>query len=324
MTDSSDHYHRPSPVTGEKINPLDEVRYYGIPTLLRAPIAETLDGLDVALVGVPFDAGATNRPGARLGPREIRNQSSLTRKIHPVTRIDPFKSCRAADVGDVRFENVFSLEAAHAEIEAFFRPIQQAGVKPLTAGGDHSITYPILRAIAKDRPLGLIQFDSHPDTWDDWKGSAIHHGAPFRRAVEDGLIDPKRTVQVGLRGPQNDTWGWDYSIDSGMRVIFMDEAARIGIDEVITETRRVVGDGPVYLSFDIDGIDPAYAPGTGTPEIGGFTTLEAQTFLRGLRGIDLVGADVVEVSPPLDPCGNTALVGAGMMYELLCLLAEPR
>ncbi len=318
----TDHYRRPSPVTGEEIDPLDEVRYYGIPTFLRAPIAQSLEGLDIALAGVPFDAGATNRPGARHGPREIRNQSQLTRRIHPSTRIDPFALCRVADVGDVRFEDVFSLEAAHAAIEAFFGRLHQAGARPLTAGGDHSITYPILRAIAGEGPIGLIQFDSHPDTWDEWKGSRIHHGAPFRRAVEEGLIDPKRTVQVGLRGPQNDTWGWDYSIESGMRVIFMEEVARIGIDQVIAETRRVVGGGPVYLSFDIDGLDPAFAPGTGTPEIGGFTTLEAQTFLRGLRGLWLVGADVVEVSPPFDPSGNTALAGAGMMYELLCLLAE--
>ncbi len=317
----TEHYRRPSPVTGDPIDPLDEVRYYGIPTFLRAPVAETLDGLDVALVGVPFDAGATNRPGARHGPREIRNQSSLTRRIHPTFRIDPFALCRVADVGDVRFEDVFDLATAHATIEAFFARIHAAGVVPLTAGGDHSITYPILRALAAEAPVGLVQFDSHPDTWDDWKGSSIHHGAPFRRAVEDGLVDPARTVQVGLRGPQNDTEGWDYAVDRGMRVIFMEEAARMGLEAVIAETRRVVGDGPAYLTFDIDGIDPAFAPGTGTPEIGGFTTLEAQRFLRGLRGVRLVGADVVEVAPPWDPSGGTALVGAGVMYEVLCLIA---
>jgi guanidinopropionase len=318
----TDHYRRPSPVTGKKINPIDEVRYFGVPTFMRAPIAAGLEDLDIALVGVPFDAGATNRPGARHGPREIRNQSSLTRRIHPTTRIDPFELCRVADVGDVLFDNVFSLEAAHDAIETFFARLHEAGVAPLTAGGDHSISYPILRAIADLAPIGLIQIDSHTDTWDEFKGSRIHHGAPFRRAVEDGLIDPQRTVQVGIRGPQNVTEGWDYSADSGMRVLFMDEVARIGIDDVITEIRRVVGDRPVYLSFDIDSLDPAFAPGTGTPEIGGLTTLEAQTLLRGLRGLSFVGADVVEVSPPFDPSGNTALVGAGMMYELLCLLAE--
>jgi guanidinopropionase len=318
----SDHYRRPSPVTGEEIDPLDEVRYYGVPTLLRAPLADGLADLDIALVGVPFDGGATNRPGARYGPREIRNRSQLTRRIHPTTRIDPFAVCRVADVGDVRVDDVFSLAAAHARIEAFFARLQEAGVAPLAAGGDHSVSYPILRAIACGEPLGLIQFDAHPDTWDEWMGSRIHHGTPFRRAVEDGLIDPRRTVQIGLRGPQNDTEGWDWAVDSGMRAIFMEEATRLGIEAVIAETRRVVGDGPVYLSFDIDGLDPAFAPGTGTPEIGGFTTLEAQRLLRGLRGLQLVGADVVEVSPPFDPGGGTALVGAGMMYELLCLLAE--
>ena len=271
----ADHYRRPSPVTGDEIDPLDEVRYYGIPTLLRAPAADSLDGLDVALVGVPFDAAATNRPGARHGPREIRNQSQLTRRIHPVFRFDPFERCRVADVGDVRFRDVFHIEAAHEAIEEFFTRIRQTGVRPLAAGGDHSITYPILRALAADGPVGLIQFDSHPDTWDEWMGSRVHHGSPFRHAVEDGLIDPRRTVQVGLRGPQNDTWGWDYSVESGMRVIFMHEAIEIGLDEVIAETRGVVGDGPVYLTFDIDGLDPVYAPGTGTPEIGGFTTAEA-------------------------------------------------
>jgi guanidinopropionase len=318
----TDHYRLRSPVTGEEINPIDEVRYYGVPTFMRAPLATGLEGLDIALAGVPFDAAATNRPGTRHGPREIRNQSSLTRRIHPTMRIDPFELCRVADVGDVCFDNVFSLEAAHDAIEAFFCHLQTAGVAPLTAGGDHSITYPILRAIAGPEPIGLIQVDSHTDTWDSFKGSRIHHGAPFRRAVEDGLIDPRRTVQIGIRGAQNTTEGWDYSVDSGMRVLFMDEVQRIGIDAVIAETRGVVGDGPLYLSFDIDGLDPAFAPGTGTPEIGGFTTLEAQTLLRGLRGLHLVGADVVEVSPPFDSSGNTALAGAGMMYELLCLLVE--
>ena len=318
----TDPHRQRSPVTGEEINTIDEVRYFGVPTFMRSPLAASLEGLDVALVGVPFDAGSTNRPGARHGPREIRNQSSLTRRIHPTMRIDPFELCRVADVGDVRFDNVFSLEAAHGEIEEFFAHLHKGGVAPLTAGGDHSITYPILRAVAGPGPIGLIQFDSHTDTWDDFKGSRIHHGAPFRRAVEDGLIDPRRTVQIGIRGAQNHTEGWDYSIDSGMRVIFMEEVARIGIDEAIAETRRVVGDRPFYLSFDIDGLDPVFAPGTGTPEIGGFTTLQAQTLLRGLRGLPLVGADVVEVSPPFDPSGNTALAGAGMMYELLCLLAE--
>ncbi len=318
----ADHYRQRSQVTGTEGNPMDEVRYVGIPSFMRAPVATTLDDLGIGIVGVPFDAAVTNRPGARHGPREIRNQSSNMRTIHPVTRVNPYELCRVADVGDVGFEHVYDLERAHGEIEAFYRRLHEAGVVPLTAGGDHSITYPILRAIADQAPVGLIQIDSHTDTWDEFKGSRIHHGSPFRRAVEDNLIDPRRTVQLGIRGAQNVTEGWDYSLKSGMRVIFMHEVAQLGISGVIEETRRVVGNGPLYISFDIDGLDPAYAPGTGTPEVGGFTTREAQTLLRGLRGLDLVGADLVEVSPPFDPSGATALAGASMMYELLCLLAE--
>ncbi len=319
----TDHYYRRrSPVTGKDFSPMDEPRFVDLPTFMRTPLATTLDDLDIGLVGVPFDGGVTNRPGARHGPREIRSQSSLTRKIHPVTRVDPFDLCRVADVGDVCFEHLYSLEEAHAEVEDFFVHLHQAGVAPLTAGGDHSITYPILRAIAGEAPLGLIQIDAHTDTWDEFKGSRLHHGSPFRRAVEDGLIDPRRTVQIGIRGPQNVTDGWDFSAACGMRVLFMHELARTGIDEAIAETRRVVGDGPAYVSFDIDSLDPAFAPGTGTPEIGGLTTLEAQSLVRGLRGMDLKGADVVEVSPPFDPSGTTALAGASMMYELLCILAE--
>ncbi len=318
----SDHYKRRSPITGRDGDPMDEPRFLGLSTFMRTPLAATLDGLDVGLAGVPFDAGVTNRPGARHGPREIRNQSSMTRKIHPLTRVNPFELCRVADVGDVTFDDLFSLEAAHGEIEAFFRRLHGAGVAPITAGGDHSITYPILAAIAREAPLGLVQVDAHTDTWGEFKGSRLHHGSPFRRAVEDGLIDPCRTVQIGIRGAQNVTDGWDFSAASGMRVFFMHEVADIGLGRMIADTRQILGDGPFYVSFDVDSLDPAFAPGTGTPEIGGLTTLEAQTLLRGLRGLDLRGADVVEVSPPFDPSGITAMTGATLMYELLCLLAE--
>ncbi|MFQ5527107.1 MAG: agmatinase [Thermoanaerobaculia bacterium] len=316
-----DHYHRTSPVTGESSNPMDDPRFMGMPTFMRTPIATTLEGLDIALVGVPLDSGVTNRPGTRHGPREIRNQSSNMRKIHPVTRINPYESCKVADVGDVRFESIFDLGRAHDDIERFFRKLCEAGVVPLAAGGDHSISYPILEAVAAQGPVGLIQIDAHTDTWDEFMGSRIHHGASFRRAAEDGLIDPRRTVQIGIRGAQGFSDGWDYSEQTGMRLLFMHEVARLGIDRVVDEARRIVGDGPVYLTFDIDSIDPAFAPGTGTPEIGGFTTLEAQRLLWGLDGLDFVGADVVEVSPPFDPSGNTALVGATVMYEAVCLLA---
>lgn len=298
-------------------------RFTGIPTFMRAPYAAEIKDIDIAMAGVPYDGGVTNRPGARHGPREIRNQSSFMRGIHHVSRINPFETCRVADVGDVPFLEAHHPDKAMAEIEAFYRDIHAAGALPLSAGGDHSVTHPIFRAIAApDAPIGMVHVDAHTDTWDSWQGNKFNHGAPFRRAVEDGVLDPKRAVQIGIRGPQNVFDGWDFSINSGMRVIFMEEFTELGVDAVIEEARRVVGAGPVYISFDVDGLDPVYAPGTGTPEVGGITTVEAQKLLRGLRGLNLIGGDVVEVAPPFDPSGNTALVGATIMFEILCLLAE--
>ncbi|MBL95537.1 MAG: Guanidinopropionase [Alphaproteobacteria bacterium MarineAlpha3_Bin5] len=297
-------------------------RFMGIPTFMRTPLQENPEGLDIALVGIPYDGGVTNRPGARHGPREIRNMSTMSRSIHHVSRVDPYSLCAIADVGDVPFSQSHIPEKAMAEIETFFSSIHAAGAIPLSAGGDHSVTYPIFRAVGAKAPVGMIHIDAHTDTWDAWQGNKFNHGAPFRRAVEDGVLDPKRTVQIGIRGAQNFSDGWDFSLEKGMRVIFMEEFTKIGIDAVIAEARRVVGDAPTYISFDVDGLDPVYAPGTGTPEIGGITTKEAQALLRGLSGLNLIGGDVVEVAPPFDPSGNTALVGATMMYEILCLLAE--
>ena len=318
----SDHYLIRSPVTGEEYAPMRAPRFTGIPTFMRAPLAGSLDGLDVALVGVPFDGGVTNRTGARHGPREIRNMSSLMRPVHHVTRVDPYAICSVADAGDVRFGTLFEAARAIGDIETFFGKLHEAGVAPLSAGGDHAITYPIFRAIARDRPVGMVHIDAHTDTWDETFGARFHHGAPFRLATEEGLLDPKRTIQIGIRGAQFSTEPWDYSLEKGMRVVFMEEFARAGVEAVIEEARAVVGGGPTYVSFDVDGLDPVYAPGTGTPEIGGLTTREAQALLRGLRGLDIVGGDVVEVAPPFDPSGNTALVAATMMYEILCLMAE--
>jgi guanidinopropionase len=303
-------------------NPMTAPRYTQIPSFMRAPIATDLTDLDIGLVGVPYDGGTTNRPGARHGPREIRNQSSLTRSIHHVTRVNPYQLCSVADVGDVPFTHLFEIERVMVDIEAFYSQLHQANVVPVSAGGDHSITLPIFRAIAKDEPIGMVHIDAHTDTWDEFLGSKFTHGAPFRRAVEEGLLDPKRTVQIGIRGAQNSSEGWDFSLNSGMRVIFLEEFTDLGVGEVIEQARNVVGSGPVYISFDVDGLDPVYAPGTGTPEIGGITTVEAQRLLLGLRGLDIRGGDVVEVAPPFDPSGNTALVGATIMYEIICLVAE--
>ena len=301
---------------------MSDPRYMGLPTFMRTQFSRALDELDIALVGVPYDGGTTNRPGARHGPREMRDMSSLMRAIHHVTHINPYQLCRVADVGDVPFQKVFLVEHVLADIENFYRTLHDKNVIPISAGGDHSITFPIFRAIARNEPLGMIHIDAHTDTWDEFQGSKFTHGAPFRRAVEEGLLDPKRTVQIGIRGAQNTAEGWDYSINSGMRVIFIEEFDEIGVEAVIDEARKVVGDQPTYISFDVDGLDPVYAPGTGTPEVGGITTIDAQRLLRGCRGLDLRGGDVVEVSPPFDPTGNTSLVGVTMMYEILCLIAE--
>jgi len=294
----------------------------GIPTFMRTPYQKDPRGLDIALIGVPYDGGVTNRAGARHGPRDIRDKSSMMRSIHHVTKVNPYDLCSIADIGDVPFQEVFRHEKVVEDIEAFYRKIFEDKVIPLSAGGDHSITYPILKAIAKDQPVGLIHIDAHTDTWDEFQGSKFMHGTPFRRAHEDGLIDASRTIQIGIRGAQNTSEGWDYSLEQGMRVVFMEEFTKLGVDAVIHEALEVAVSGPTYLSFDVDGLDPVYTPGTGTPEIGGITTIEAQALLRGLRGLDFIGGDVVEVAPPFDPSGNTSLVGATLMYEILCLLAE--
>lgn len=297
-------------------------RYTGICTFMRTPLADDPEGLDIALVGVPYDGGVENRGGQRHGPREIRNASTMLRTIHHVTRFNPYESCRIADVGDAPIKAVYDIQGAHADIKTFFDRIHTAGAVPLSAGGDHSISLPILRALAADGPVGMIHIDAHTDTCDEELGERYTHGTPFRRAVEEGILDATRTIQIGIRGAQNSPEGWDYSAESGMRVVYMEEFADLGVEAVIREARSVVGDGPTYLSFDIDSLDPAFAPGTGTPEIGGLTPLEAQKLVRGLNGLNLIGGDVVEVSPPFDPSGNTALVGATMMFEILCILAE--
>ena len=303
-------------------DPIQRPRYTGIPTFMRAPHSETWDNLDIGLVGVPFDGGVTNRTGARHGPREMRNQSSLMRRKNQSSGICPYDVCRIADLGDAWVQKPFHLEESLDEIAEFFRQVHKRGIVPVSAGGDHSVTLPIFRAIAAERPVGMVHFDAHCDTGDDYLGSKFHHGAPFRRAVEEGLLDPKRTVQIGIRGSLNDLDIWKFSHDTGMRVVYMEELDERGWSEVIQEARQIVGDGPTYISFDVDGLDPVFAPGTGTPEVGGFTSLEAQLMIRALQGLNLVGGDVVEVAPPFDPSGSTALVGATMMFEILCVVAD--
>jgi guanidinopropionase len=290
---------------------------------MRLPYAADPSAVDIGLIGVPWDGGTTNRAGARHGPRAIRDQSSLMRRIHPVTRTAPYQLARVADLGDVPV-NPCDIADTLAHIEQFFARVKNAGAVPLSAGGDHLVTLPIFRGIVdKSRPVGMVHFDAHSDTWDRYFGDFKYtHGTPFRRAVEEGLLDPRRTVQIGIRGSLYAADDLDWALAQGMRVITIEEYFKLGPATVVAEARRIVGKGPTYVSFDVDALDPVYAPGTGTPEVGGFSTFDAQQMLRGLRGLDLVGGDVVEVSPPFDAGGATALVGATMMFEILCVLAE--
>jgi guanidinopropionase len=299
-------------------------RYTGIPTFFRCEPSQDLSDVDIGIIGVPFDGGVTNRTGTRHGPRAVRDQSSLLRRINGATGVKPFELVRVRDLGDAWIEFPYALEQAHAEIGAFYRTIVGAGVVPLSVGGDHSISLPILRAVAADRPVGMVHIDAHCDTGDDYMGSRFHHGSPFSRAVEEGLLDPKRVIQIGIRGTTNDPDMWGFSQRAGMRVLPMDEFHDKGWRFAAEEARRVIGEGPVYLSYDIDSLDPAQAPGTGTPEAGGITAIEALRLLRALRGLDFVGGDLVEVSPPFDVGGITAFNGASILFEILCLLAETR
>jgi guanidinopropionase len=306
----------PQPLSGMEVPRFGEVA-----TFMRLPIERDPGKLDIALVGVPWDGGTTNRAGARHGPREIRNMSTLMRRVHHVSKVAPYELCRVGDHGDTPV-NPINLQESLKHIEAFYTRLHQAGAVPLSAGGDHLITLPILRAIARERPVGLVHFDAHSDTGDTYFGGEKYtHGTPFRRAVEEGLLDPRRIIQIGIRGSMYSPDEKDWAESVGIRIVHIEEFFRLGTEGVIAEIRRVIGDDPAYVSFDVDGLDPVYAPGTGTPEIGGFSTAEAQAMIRGLAGLDLIGGDVVEVAPPFDPSGNTALVGATMMFEILCVLA---
>ena len=291
------------------------------PTFMRLPHVREPGRLDVALVGIPYDGGASYRPGARFGPRAIRDQSSLIRPWHPVLEVAPFETLRVADYGDVDVVPI-SIERTYEAIEREIVSLSDHGVIPVLVGGDQSLTLPALRALAgRHGPLGLVHFDAHPDTWDDYFGSKHFHGTPFRRAVEERLIDPGRAIQVGIRGPLYGKEDFAFHAQHGLEVIRIEAVKTLGADRIGERFRRLAG-GPVYCSFDIDAVDPAYAPGTGTPEVGGMTSYEALALLRALRGLKLVGADVVEVSPPYDGPGQiTALLAANILFEIVCLLA---
>jgi guanidinobutyrase len=307
-------------MTNQPLGGNEMPRFGGPNTFMRLPAAASAEGLDVAFVGVPMDIGASWRSGTRFGPKAIRAESAMLRPYNMGTGAAPFDSLNCADIGDVAI-NTFDLKDSVRRITEAYRPILAAGAIPMTMGGDHTLTLPILRAVAERHgPVGLIHVDAHADINEKMFGEEIAHGTPFRRAYEEGLIAPKRVWQVGLRGTGytaedfNEARGW------GFNVVQAEAIWHRSLAPLAAEIRAAMGQGPVYLTYDIDSLDPAYAPGTGTPEIAGLTTPQAVELIRGLRGLDFVGADLVEVSPPYDPSGNTALTGANLLYEILCIL----
>lgn len=298
----------------------DMPRFGGPATFMRLPAVDLDEHLDVAFLGVPLDIGTSNRPGARLGPREIRDESRMLRPFNVSTGAAPFDSLTIADSGDVPI-NTFNLQKSIDIIENFYDEVMAKNIMPLTMGGDHTIALPILRALKKKHgPVGLVHVDAHADINDHMFGERIAHGTPFRRAMEEGLLDGERVVQIGLRGTGYSPDEYQWSRDQGFRVVQAEECWHKSLDPLMAEVREQLGDGPVYISFDIDGLDPAYAPGTGTAEVGGLTVHQGLEIVRGCKGLNVVGGDLVEVSPPYDTTHNTSVVAANLLYEMLCVL----
>lgn len=295
-------------------------RFGGIASMMRLPVADSPEGLDAAFIGIPLDIGTSHRPGARFGPRQIRAESALIRPYNMATGAAPFDALQVADLGDVPI-NTYSLDKSLAIITAFYDRVLAAGCRPLTMGGDHTIALPVLRAMAaRHGPVALVHVDAHADVNDDMFGERIAHGTPFRRAVEEGLLRTDKVWQIGLRGSGYAADDFDWPRRQGFRLVLAHEVWWQSLAPLMAEVRAAIGDAPCYLSFDIDGIDPSYAGGTGTPEIGGLSVPQALEIIRGCHGLNLVGADLVEVSPPYDTSGNTALLGANLLYEMLCVL----
>ena len=308
--------------TIKPISSMSTPRFADVATFFRLPIIKDLKKLDYCLCGVPWDGGTTNRPGARHGPREIRNSSSLIRLYHPKSLKSPYDKFNVADIGDCPV-NPADLQDSLKKIENFYNTIYESKTIPISLGGDHLISLPILRALAKDKPVGLFQFDSHTDTYDTYFGGFKYtHGTPFRRAIEENLIDPKKYVMLGIRGslyhPDDISW----ARDQGVTVITIDDYYEMGFKKVIEKIYETLHDVPTYLTFDIDGIDSTFAPGTGTPEVGGFNVRESQVIIRELNKLNFIGADVVEVSPPFDVNNMTSLIGATIAFEILCTMTK--
>jgi len=308
------------PVSG-----FDLPRFAGVPTFMRLPHVpqghDRWGEVQIGLIGVPWDSGTTNRPGPRHGPRQLRDASTMMRAQHAVSGVRPFERARCADLGDVG-PNPADIMDSMDRITAFYDDVVAEGILPLTAGGDHLTSLPVLRSVARNGPVGMIHFDSHTDLFHSYFGGTMYtHGTPFRRAVEEGLLDPKRVVQIGLRGTMYDTEDRDFAKANGIRLILIEEFHARGVEDVMAEAREIAGDGDTYVSYDIDFVDPTFAPGTGTPEVGGPNSYQALQVCRELEGVKIVGADMVEVSPPFDASGGTAFLGVSVMFEILCIMA---
>ena len=319
MTRSKDDFFHP-------ISGMEMPRFAGVPTFMRLPNMEfdhpRIGEVELGLVGVPWDAGTTNRPGPRHGPRQLRDYSTMIRRVNPATGIDPFALVNCADLGDADI-NPADLMNSMERIDGFYKELVGLGIAPMTAGGDHLTSLPILRALVQEKPLGMIHFDAHTDLYESYFGGYKYtHGTPFRRAIEEGLLDPKRVIQIGIRGTMYDGEDIEWGRAHGVTIIPIEEYFARGAADIMAQARDVVGDSETYCSFDIDFIDPAYAPGTGTPEIGGPTSFQAQELVRLMDGVNLIGADLVEVSPPFDPSGGTGWLGVSIMFEIMCVLAK--
>jgi len=309
----------------QPVSGFDLPRFAGVPTFMRLPYVPPgharFADVQVGLIGVPWDSGTTNRPGPRHGPRQLRDASTMMRAQHAVSGVRPFEAVNCADLGDVG-PNPADIIESMERITAFYKDVTAAGIIPLTAGGDHLSSLPILRAVAKDGPVGMVHFDSHTDLFHSYFGGTMYtHGTPFRRAVEEGLLDPQKVVQIGIRGTMYDEEDRDFAKANGIRLILIEEFHARGVEDVMVEAREIAGSGPTYVSYDIDFVDPTFAPGTGTPEVGGPNSYQALQVCRELAGLNIVGADMVEVSPPFDASGGTAFLGVSIMFEMLCVMA---
>jgi len=310
----------------QPVDGMELPRFAGIPSFMRLPHLDlndrNINEVDFGLIGVPWDAGTTNRPGPRHGPRQMRDLSTMIRAMNGATRIKPFELANFADLGDAPV-NPADIQDCMNRIREFYEKVKSNGIIPMTVGGDHLTSLPVLRALASSAPVGMIHFDAHTDLFESYfDGYKYTHGTPFRRAIEEGLLDPKRVIQIGIRGSMYDGADIEWGRHQGVTIIQIEELFERGIKDVMQQARDIVGNNETYCSYDIDFIDPTFAPGTGTPEVGGPNSFQALQVVRELSGVNLIGMDLVEVSPPFDQSGATSWLGISIVFEMLCILAQ--